>query len=346
MINQREDVEITELELRKERATKELEKVRGPQEHPLVIEKKAKVEEAELDIREYEARKKLQALRGEELKRAQVEEQVRLEKELERRRIEEQQNRAEAHQKWVEEWQEWALTQGVSRISIPADIKFRIKDAVAKALMDRSEQENRSDIEELVKITIQSILQPFLDKVKAEKKSRLIETWAFPQIEAYIGAQGLGGYLSEESRGKIREDVKNHFIKVLTGNEAVIWPNEIFDLLDTSLKSIKEKAREAREEKIKKERERVEGGEKAFWEKVKEKNIQNNIQELMEIGMNRFNWYLTIHRKELEPLKYEAREKARRYLEGELREGIGGAETDEEVRKIVDQILSDFFFEE
>ncbi|MGA2468965.1 MAG: hypothetical protein ABSH06_32085, partial [Thermodesulfobacteriota bacterium] len=60
MINQREDVEITELELRKERAAKELEKVRGPQEHPLVIEKKAKVEEAELDIREYEARKKLQ----------------------------------------------------------------------------------------------------------------------------------------------------------------------------------------------------------------------------------------------------------------------------------------------
>jgi predicted transcriptional regulator len=347
------NADVIHYRVQEEREKQELEKVVGPKEHPALVEKRARVEIVNLDLDEYEAQKKLEARKKEEMQKAQVEEEARIAKEIEQEQLTEKQKRLTEREKWVRGWQDWALSREIPRgVSIPADIKFRIKDAVAKALMNRSEQENRGDIEELIKITTQSILQPLLDKVRVEKKIQLIETWAFPQIDTYIKGQGLEGYLNEEGKGKIREDVKNHFMKVLTGTESFIFSFQVTDVLNIFLKPVKEskaeterKAREARVERIKKERERVEGEEKAFWDTVKERRRKEEIESLVQAGMNRFNYYLLANRKELGVIDAKEQERARRHLERELREEVEGNETDEEVEKIVDGILDNFFFE-
>jgi len=70
------------------------------------------------------------------------------------------------------------------------------------------------------------------------------------------------------------------------------------------------------------------------------------MEELLQVGMNRFDHYLLANRKELGSIDAKEKEEARRYLEGELKGEIEGNETDEEVEKIADEILDDFFFEE
>jgi len=356
VIDQREDVEIVGLEVEKQKSLKELEKVTPQREHPLVVERKAKFEAKKLDLDEFKVDRELQALREEERKKAEVEEEDRFEREIERAVLAEEQEKARKHFKWVEGWKEWALTWGVPRgVSIPADVKFKVKDGVGKVLIDRSEHESKWDIEELVKITTQSVLQPYLDKVKVEKKTRLIQLYALPKIEDYIRDQRLEAYVDEESKGKIREYVRNHFMKVLVGNEVIISSSQVTDFLDTFFKPIREKIRDAQEkerrekerermEKMRQEREAREAKEKAFWEKLKEENEEERIEGLLQIGLTRFNSYLITNRKELGSIDAKEKEEARRYLEGELKEEIEGNETDEEVRKIVDEILTDFFF--
>lgn len=355
---EREITEIVGLKVEQAKNMKELEKVTGPKEHPVLVEKRARVEVAKLDLDEYQARKQLEKLRKEELEKVMAEEEVRIQEEVERQVLQEERERKEKYQKWVKSWQDWALDSGVPRgVSIPADIKFRIKDTVVKALMDRSEHEDRWDIEELVKITTQSVLQPFLDKIRAEKKIRLIESWAFPQVEDYIREQGLEAYVNEESKGKIKEYVRNHFTKVLVGNESIIFSYQVRELLDNFFKPIKEEIKEAKEEERREQerlaREKKEAEDKAFWEGVKEKREKEaeetkkeRIEELMRAGTNRLYTYLAINRKELKTVSLEEQQRAKRYLEKELKEEIEGTETSQEVEKIADEILDDFFFEE
>ena len=350
--DRRDDVEVVSLEVERQKGLKELKNIIGSQVSPELQKKKDEVEIKKLDFEEFEANRKLAAARGEEERKAQIEEEVRIERERERRRIEAERKAIEAHTRWVGEWQEWGLSNAIPRgVSIPVDIKFRIKDAVAKALMDRSEQEN--DIEELVKITTQSVLQPFLDKMRAEKKIRLIESWAFPQIDTYIKAQGLEGFLNEEGKGKIREDVKNHFMKVLSGSESFIFSFQVADFLDIFLKPLKEKVRGAREEKGRERQEREKQArekraieERDFWQKRREKREKERVEELVQTGMSRFNYYLLANRKELGVIDAKEQERAKRFLERELKEKIKGNEDDEEVEKLADGILDEYFFEE
>ena len=349
--DRRDDAEIVSLEIERQKGLKELQKVVGSQISPELQKKKDDLEIKKINIEEFETDRKLKALTDEERRKIQAEEEDRFEREIERQRLAEEQERTKQHLKWVEEWKDRALTWWVpSGVSIPADVKFKIKDGVGKVLMDRSEHESKWDIEELVKITTQSVLQPFLDKVKAEKKTRLIQLWALPKIEDYITEHRLQAYVDEEGKDKVREHIRGHFMKTLTGNEAVIFSHEVTNLLDGFLKPIKEKVREMKErerqERERKEREEKEAKEKAFQEKMKEERKKEEMEELLRVGMNRFNWYLTIHRKELEPLKYEEREEAKRHLERELKEEIEGNETDREIEKTADRVLDDFFFEE
>lgn len=353
VVNQREDVEVTELEVRKEKAVVELGKIKGPQVSSRLQEARDQVEITKLSVEQYEAKKKLKGFVEEEERKARAEEEDRFEREIERQMLAEEQERTKQHLKWIEGWKEWSLTWGVPRgVSIPADVKFKIKDGVGKVLMDRSEQESKWDIEELVKITTQSVLQPFLDKVKAEKKTQLIQLYALPKIEDYIRAQGLTAYVDEETKGKVKEHVRDRFIKTLTGNESFILSHEVTNLLDTFFKPVKEKIKQAQEEerrekqeREKREREKREAEEKAFWEKVREKREKEEIEELLQTGMGQFNLYLLRNRKELGIVNTQEQERAKRHLERELKEQIEGTETDEEVEKIADETLDSFFFE-
>jgi len=365
VIDQRENVEIVQLEVERQKATKELEKVTGPKEHPALIEKKARVEVAELDIREYEARKKLQALREEELKRAQAEEQARIQKEMERQALQEERERKEKHENWIKGWQNWALDYGIPwGVSLPAEWKFKIKDTVGEVLRNRSQDEPKWDIEQLIKNTINVTIQPYLDELGSKKKveetkrregrkNQLISWMVFPEVDAYLRAQGLDLYIDEETKKKLKEYVRNHFMQTLTGNELIVSPNQVKEFLDKSLRSTKEKVKrmeeEACKEKAKRERqekEKREAERRAFWEKVEEENEKRRIEELLQIGINRLNWYLLVNRKELGTIDAKEEERAKRHLERELKEEIEGNETDEEIEKIADEILDDFFFEE
>jgi len=182
------------------------------------------------------------------MEKKKAEEQARLEKEREQKRIEEERKRVEAHEKWIEEYQDRALRSWLPwGIEIPTTLKFQIKDAIRKALANRSKDEDRWEIERLVKETVSIIIQPFLDAEKAKKKVQLIQRWALPEVENYIKAQGLEAYVDEESKEKIREYVHNHFIKVLVGNEVIISSSQVTDFLDTFFKPIREKIRDAQE---------------------------------------------------------------------------------------------------
>lgn len=353
VVDEREDVEVTELQVRKHEAVKKLEKLIEPKEHPALVEKRARVEVAKLDLDEYETQKKLETLKEEERRKAQAEREARLEKERERERLEDERRRLADREKWIQGYQDKALTSWLPRgIQITSILRFQIKDEVKKVLANRSEDEDRWELERLVKETINGVIEPYLTDQKAKNKTRLIETWAIPEVERYIHAQGLAAYVDEESKSKIKEYVRSHFMKKLTGTEYFILSHEVHGLLDASFMTIKEKIkqvqeqeRKERDEKARQEMERKEAADRAFRNKIEQERKTERIAELIETGMSRFNWYLTIHSKEIGPLKCEEREEAKRHLERELKKEIEGSETDEEVEKIADEILDDFFFE-
>ena len=79
---------------------------------------------------------------------------------------------------------------------------------------------------------------------------------------------------------------------------------------------------------------------------MKEERKKEKVEKLLQVDMNRFNYYLTINRKELGSIDVKEKEEARKYLERELKEEIEGTETNQEVEKIADEIFNSFFFEE
>jgi len=64
------------------------------------------------------------------------------------------------------------------------------------------------------------------------------------------------------------------------------------------------------------------------------------------MGMNHLKFFLLVNRKELRTINAEESEEARQYLEEGLSEEIEGNEMDEEVRRIADEILDGYFFED
>lgn len=369
VVKQREDVEIVGLEVEKQKSLKELEKVTGPKEHPALVEKRARVEVVKLDLDEYEARKRLEALKEEERRKAQTEEEARVREEIEQERVADERRRLAERERWIQKWQDWALSQGIPwGVSLPTEWKFKVKDAVGEVLKNRSEDEPKWDIEQLVKNTINAIIQPYLDKLEAERKTEeakrrearkanQIQSNIY-QVDSYISSQGLEAYFDQETREEVRKCVHDHFMKTLTGTELSLFIYyEVGKFINTFLKPIREKIREAQEEESKKkekerlererqEREKKEAKERAFLEKLKEENEEERIEGLLRVGMNRFNSYLITNRKDLGSIDAKEKEEARRYLEGELKGEIEGNETDEEVEKIADEILDDYFFEE
>jgi predicted transcriptional regulator len=351
VVNQREDVEVTELEVRKEKAVQELGKVKGLQVSSRLQEARDQVEITKLSVEQYEAKKKLKGFVEEEEIKKRAEREARIREEMKQEALAEKRRKLAEREEWIQEYQNKALTSWLPRgISITSTLRFLIKDEVKKVLANRSESEDRWEIERLVKETVNIIIQPFLDAEKSKKKVQLIQLYALPKIEDYLSAKGLSGYVDEKGKGEIIEYVRNHFMKTLIGTEAVIWPNEIFNLLDAFLKPVKEKVREAQEKEQRERYEKKEAEERVFWEglrnKRKKEEIEGRVENLLQVGMDRFNWYLTIHHKELEPLKNEERERGIRHLEKELKEEIEGIETNQEIEKLIDGILDSFFFEE
>lgn len=83
---ERETTEIVGLRVEQGKSMKELEKIEGPREHPALAEKRARGEVAKLDLDEHEPKKKLEALKKEEIRKAQGEEEARIQQEMERQR--------------------------------------------------------------------------------------------------------------------------------------------------------------------------------------------------------------------------------------------------------------------
>jgi len=346
VIDQREDVEIVDLEVEKQKSLKELEKVTGPKEHPALVEKRARVEIVNLDLDEYEAQKKLEARKKEEMQKAQAEEEARIAREREQEQLAEERSRLADREKWIEEYQNKALTWWLPRgISITTTLRFQIKDEIKKALVNRSEDEDQWEIERLVRETVNIIIQPFLDEQKARRKLQLIQLQVLPKVEPYIRSAGLGAHVDAETQEKAKEYVYDHFMKTLTGNELIIPSHQVTELLNNFFRPIKEKVRGIQEEQERQAREKREAEERGFWENMKKKREKEEIGSLLEIGMNRFNYYLLANRKELGVIGAKEQERARRHLERELREEVEGNETDEEVEKMTDEILDRFFFE-
>ena len=170
VVAKREDTEMTELELRKQKAVRELEKVVGPKEHPALQEKRARVEVAKLSVEEFEAQKKLEALKKEEMRKAQAEREAHLQRieEAERirkeeERIAEEKEKRKKHREWIEDRKNyavnWCLPFGVD---IPPSVRFQIKDKIGEVLTNRSEDEY--EINDLIRETVKAVLQPYTTK--------------------------------------------------------------------------------------------------------------------------------------------------------------------------------------
>jgi hypothetical protein len=333
------NAEVLGWKIEEEKNKQKLEEVTGPKEHPALAKKKAKVEIAKLDVDQYEAKKRLQELKEEEKKKAQAEEEAKLEKERERKRIEEEQKRAEAHEKWIQEYQDQALSWWLPwGLSIPSTLKFEIKDAIAKVLKNRSQSEDSYEIERLLKETVNAIIEPYLkeqeekrrieeSKRRETKKVQLIQS-ALSEVDDYIRAQGLEAYVDQQTREKVKEYIREHFMKTLTGNERFIPSYDIREVLDSVFKNLKEKVtkeKEAEEAKARKER---------------------KIEALIQVGMERMNFYIVKNYDDLQPLNNKEEEEAKEYLQKELREEIEGDESRQEVEKLTDECLDIFFFED
>ena len=351
VVAKREDTEMTELELRKQKAVRELENVTGSKEHPALQEKRARVEVAKLSVEEFEAQKKLEALKKEELRKAQAEREAHLQRieEAERsreeeERIAEEQVKRKKHQEWIEDRKNYAVNCCLPfGVNIPPSVRFQIKDKVGEVLTNRSE--NEYGIYDLIRETVKAVLQPYLDeqevkreaeelrckgeevKRKRAKKIELINR-ALGEVDDYIKRNRLDPYVNEEAKKKIREQIYNHLLETLPDDIRFVPDSQVREILDSALKDTNEKAREVER--------------KAYLDKIKEIKIK----DLLQVGMNRLSYYLLINSKDLETVTPKERDEAKRFLEKALREEIEGDETFQEVEKIANQILDDFFFEE
>ncbi len=344
--DQREDVEIIQLEVEKQKAAKELEKITGSKEPLIVAKKKAKVEVAKLDLDEYQARKQLKRLKTEELQKAKAEQEEKIQRETERKRIEEERRRIEQHRHWIEEQKAWALNWCIPfGVDVPVSIKFQIKDRVGEVLKNRSEGEDRWAIQHLIEETVEEILKPLVDEKKArqeaeklsrkedearrkeektkEERSRKIKQIqkALEGVDLYISQNRLEPYVNEEVKKKIKDQVYSHLLETLPEGIFFTPTSEVRELLDVILQDTKQKAKQAQEK-------------------------QKSIQRLIEIGMNRFSIYILKYWSELAPFESGEQEEAKQHLEKKLTEEIQGDEGEQEVRELVDKILNEYFFED
>jgi len=255
--------------------------------------------------------------------------------EAEEEKADKEREKSERHRKWVRNWQDWASTWGIfASLPVPADIKFKVRDAVGEVLKNRSEEESRWDIEELVKQTINAVIQPYLEKKKEEeakkleaRKIQLIQS-AFPEIKQYIKEHGLETYVVEED---IKRKIHGHFTEKLKGNETYLYSYQIRNALDSMLGDLKERVKKQKAEAEKRARE--------------EKERQEKIQQNIRIGMDRLNFYLLKNSKELGFVSSEDKEEAKKYLGEELRIEIRGDESRLEIEALADEILESYFFE-
>jgi len=291
----------------------------------------------------------LEALKKEEIRKAQAEREAHLQRieEAERirkeeERIAEEQEKRKRHREWIEDRKNYAVNCCLPfGVDIPPSMRFQIKDKVGEVLTNRSEDEY--GIYDLISETVKAVLQPHLDeqevkreaeelrrkgeeaKRKRAKKTELINR-ALGEVDDYVKRNRLSPYVNEEAKKKIREQIYNHLLETLPDDIWYVSDSQVREILDSALTDTKEKAREDER--------------KAYLGKIKEMKVK----DLLQAGMNRLSYYLLINSKELGTVTPEEREEARRHLEKELREEIEGDETVQEVEKIANQILADFFF--
>lgn len=339
----RETVEEAELDVRRERAIKELEKIRGPQEHPLISEKRAELETKKMSLEEFKIERELEALKQEEKKKAQAEREFHLQRIREAEEAREKEEKAERHEQWIMRWQQWALSEVIaSDVSLPVDVKFTIKNETRKLL--ESMPEDEPDTEELVRSKVETIIKPYLEQMEqarriAEEKRKQEEdrkrkerrdefiNKALKEVDIYVCEGSLDRWVNEETKNKIRNLIKNHLTETLP--QDIIFPPyaSVRKILESAFEGVKERVREV-EEKAAKERMR-----------------QERVEQLIQMGMNRFNLYIVKNYDDLQPLDSKKEERARQYLREELKKKIRGDESKEEVENLTDDILDDFFFQ-
>jgi len=348
VVEAKANAETLQWKIEEEKARQQLEKIRPPEEHPIVARKKAEVESKRLDLDLFKTQKELEALKEAERRKAWEEEQ-RILREIERaEQVAKDEEKKEKRQRWIKGWQDWALSWGISLpwgVSLPTTLKFQVRDAVAVALQNRSESESDWDIRQLVRETASTITGPFLGELetkrKAEeskrreeeakrkraKKIEFINKALGREVDDYIKRNRLDPYVNEEAKKKIREQIYNHLLETLPEEIWYVPDSQVREILDSALKDTKERAREVER--------------KTYLDKIKEIKIK----DLLQAGMNRLSYYLLVNSKDLGSVTPKEREEARRYLEKELKEEIEGNETVQEVEKIANEILDDFFFE-
>jgi hypothetical protein len=360
-----EDLELskTEFELQKlqhEKKRWEQKVNEGQEKEPLVSaevrKKKDQVEIVKLDLEEQEVEGKARQLKEEETKRARAEEEARIELLRQRQRLEAEQRAVVQHQNWIKEIQKLALTYAESfNIPLPATFCFKIKDTVGEVLGNRSQDEEKWAIEELIKETVKCIIQPLVDMEEAkkkafreeqeakrrteelrkreERKAELVRMALF-EVGSYFSDNRLENVVNEETRKKVKKEIHDHLMETLTGDEFIPPWRQVRDILDKVFSPLIAELKTKSEKKTEEDR-----------MAIKEMIREVRIERLLGIGMNQLNYYLSAH-KELGTINFKEREETRQYLETELKKEIDGTETNQEVEKIAEQILDGFFFED